>query len=898
MTVASETNRSGPYTGNGVTTVFDYEFRILDEAHISVIRTEAETETVLTLNSDYTAAGIGDDGGGSITMLVAPTAAQTVTIVRDVPFTQETDLGNQGPFFAETIEAAFDLAVMRDQQLSQRIDDGLHAGDGDVNFDARGRRIINLADPVEDADASSKQYVDDTVGSAVVEGVRQYLSTQDAAELGDILAPMIVPGRLSAFLGGGINDDAAGLLAAIAEAPGGRIYGRPGARYKVGSMTTPANMLFDLNGATLAIDYEGTDFAWTSPSSVSAGIGVSSLSANRRTLTLAATPTGIVAGSIIGFAFTDSAGRYPICYRQVTSVLTGPDRLTVHAAIPFDLPAGTTTVSAIAFSGDFALVNGTIDLADLDDPVGGEVLGPFKTVGYRNVCFEGLSVINMQVSNTSTDYVFYNDYCYDTVYRDINVIRANRNGGLLSAFRNRKCTIENFNGDGDGFGLAPVNCDDFDISNVTLSGRNGSQTPSLSVRGVRPIGCLTGRIRGTTILGFDSALKIEDCGGIQVSDHRAMFCNTGYIISSQNPQIKYGQHQLTGFHLSDIASSSGAIWFGDELVNDVSISNGLIERCQGHGISFRGRNNVVSNIAIRDWGLGAPSTSYAVIAASSNGVIPSGYVGGISAELTADSGQLGFFYDQEAVELAIGPHAANVAGRTFDQRPGFDAGGVRHITAGTSSGWVGGDKTILVDRSGATSAVLLTLSPTPVDGEIVRAVDIQGNAHIANVNVTGSHNIDGASFYSINHPYGWVEVQFSAEDAEWHVIDKSIRPGVVVIGYLRGANFNSTADQQINIELPKGYNRYRLLGIVAEHPTASAASAVGGIYTAAAKGGTAVVANTQVFTSLTGANTNQQLSISTAGAQINGNTSMYLSLTTPHGSAVTADIHILAYVFP
>jgi hypothetical protein len=41
--------------------------------------------------------------------------------LRKVPFTQETDLENQGAYYAETVEAAFDLAAMRDQQLSERV---------------------------------------------------------------------------------------------------------------------------------------------------------------------------------------------------------------------------------------------------------------------------------------------------------------------------------------------------------------------------------------------------------------------------------------------------------------------------------------------------------------------------------------------------------------------------------------------------------------------------------------------------------------------------------------------------------------------------------------------------------------------------------------------------------
>lgn len=122
MTVASEVNRSGPYTGNGVTTVFNYGFRILDRNHLRVIRVQAGVEALLVIDAHYAVAGVGEAGGGSITMISAPTAAQKIVILRGTPFTQETDLENQGPFFANTVETSFDLAAMRDQQLSERLD--------------------------------------------------------------------------------------------------------------------------------------------------------------------------------------------------------------------------------------------------------------------------------------------------------------------------------------------------------------------------------------------------------------------------------------------------------------------------------------------------------------------------------------------------------------------------------------------------------------------------------------------------------------------------------------------------------------------------------------------------------------------------------------------------------
>lgn len=72
MTVASEINRSGPYTGNGVTTVFDYDFRIVSENHVKVIRANlAGVETVLTIDADYVVSDVGNPAGGQVA-LTAP----------------------------------------------------------------------------------------------------------------------------------------------------------------------------------------------------------------------------------------------------------------------------------------------------------------------------------------------------------------------------------------------------------------------------------------------------------------------------------------------------------------------------------------------------------------------------------------------------------------------------------------------------------------------------------------------------------------------------------------------------------------------------------------------------------------------------------------------------------
>lgn len=154
MTISSETNKSGPYAGNGVTTVFAYGFPISDAAHIKVIATDAlGNEVVKTLTTHYTVSGVGSPTG-SITMLAAPAAGTFITNIRNVPFTQATHLENQGAYFAQVVEAALDAGVARDQQLKELADRSvkLPASADSSTLDALVADISRLADSSDAVD--------------------------------------------------------------------------------------------------------------------------------------------------------------------------------------------------------------------------------------------------------------------------------------------------------------------------------------------------------------------------------------------------------------------------------------------------------------------------------------------------------------------------------------------------------------------------------------------------------------------------------------------------------------------------------------------------------------------------------------------------------------------------
>jgi hypothetical protein len=105
------------------------------------------------------------------------------------------------------------------------------------------------------------------------------------------------------------------------------------------------------------------------------------------------------------------------------------------------------------------------------------------------------------------------------------------------------------------------------------------------------------------------------------------------------------------------------------------------------------------------------------------------------------------------------------------------------------------------------------------------------------------------------------------------------------IGRLLSANMNSTADQAITLDA----GHWRIEGIYATNSSVSLTAAAGGVYTAAAKGGTVIVAAGQVYSGLVNA-TDVLAETMAATPTVSG--SIYLSLTTAQGSAATADVFV------
>ena len=127
----SEQTPVNSYTGNGVTTVFPYTFKLLAQADIEV----TVDGVVKTLTTDYTVSGVGVDGGGNVTFVTAPANGTTVVLHRAMAYKRDIDYQENGDLPAATLDEDVDRVVMMTQQLGEQNDRSIHMTVGTTGVD-------------------------------------------------------------------------------------------------------------------------------------------------------------------------------------------------------------------------------------------------------------------------------------------------------------------------------------------------------------------------------------------------------------------------------------------------------------------------------------------------------------------------------------------------------------------------------------------------------------------------------------------------------------------------------------------------------------------------------------------------------------------------------------------
>jgi hypothetical protein len=130
MTIVNETV-SARANGNGVQTVFSYNFLIPDQGQAVLYFTNPAGVMTEVPQTDWLLDTINNPNGGQFTYprvgsgaAVAPSGS-TLTLVRTVPNIQSTNLRNQGAYYPQVVEAALDTLAMQTQQLQAYLDRSL-----------------------------------------------------------------------------------------------------------------------------------------------------------------------------------------------------------------------------------------------------------------------------------------------------------------------------------------------------------------------------------------------------------------------------------------------------------------------------------------------------------------------------------------------------------------------------------------------------------------------------------------------------------------------------------------------------------------------------------------------------------------------------------------------------
>jgi len=164
-------------TGDGSDTTFDFDFKIFNNTDLVVATVDPDTlvATEQVLGTDYTVSINTSTAGGTVTFVSAPDDGDYVSIRRNMPVTQTTDIPSGGLFRERQIENALDKQTLVSQQLKEfqdrSISQSLYAtAIADLKLPlpsaGKGLKWNDAADGLENSDTAIDDVIDAAAASA------------------------------------------------------------------------------------------------------------------------------------------------------------------------------------------------------------------------------------------------------------------------------------------------------------------------------------------------------------------------------------------------------------------------------------------------------------------------------------------------------------------------------------------------------------------------------------------------------------------------------------------------------------------------------------------------------------------------------------------------------------
>ncbi len=191
MTIETVSRRAGPFTGDGSTTNFPFEFKVFSESQISVQSAEGdEAETTLTLGEDYSVTLNSDQDenpGGTVTLASALATDTRLSIISAIPSTQLVKVTNYDRFYPTTFNDEFDKLTGLIQQLEERADRAVTVDSTDTMTPAELKeKLVTAADT---ATVVAKGYAEQAKASATAAAASE-TKTAEYATAAITIAPI------------------------------------------------------------------------------------------------------------------------------------------------------------------------------------------------------------------------------------------------------------------------------------------------------------------------------------------------------------------------------------------------------------------------------------------------------------------------------------------------------------------------------------------------------------------------------------------------------------------------------------------------------------------------------------------------------------------------------------
>ncbi|KJO99697.1 phage tail fiber protein [Enterobacter hormaechei] len=179
------------YNANGLTTVFPFEFYIINAGDIQV------SINGTTVTSGYSVSGTGNVGGGDVTFITPPASGSVVMLERVVPTYRLTDYQDNGDLLADTVNKDFDRLWMAIQRSFIYLGLALRRPLLGGPYNAEGYRISQTADPVDDQDVVTKKFAKEILTA----GLRRTLRVP-GTDIPELPSLESLEGKIIGFSGG------------------------------------------------------------------------------------------------------------------------------------------------------------------------------------------------------------------------------------------------------------------------------------------------------------------------------------------------------------------------------------------------------------------------------------------------------------------------------------------------------------------------------------------------------------------------------------------------------------------------------------------------------------------------------------------------------------------------